>query len=71
MNEFNNYFRNRVVGSDNKMKFDQLLLASFKNSFKNIAKTDLLFTVLSGKLMKVSKEDYLSQLRNNIMLFER
>jgi dynein heavy chain 2 len=71
MNEFNSYFRNRVVGSDKKSKFDLLMMSVFKTSFKTAPKSDLLFSFISGKLMKVSREDYLAQLKGTLMLFER
>jgi hypothetical protein len=69
--EFNNYFKNRVVGTDKKSKFDLLLGSIFKTTFKSTPKPDLLFSFISGKFMKVSKEDYLSQLRSTLLMFER
>lgn len=69
--EFNSYFRNRVVGGDRKSKFDQLISSVFRSVFKNNSKSDQLYSFISGKLMKVTKEDYLSQLRGILMLFER
>ena len=69
--EFSSYFRNRVVGFDRKAKFDQLISGVVRSVFKNNAKSDQLYSFISGKLMKVTKEDYLSQLRGTLMLFER
>jgi hypothetical protein len=69
--EFNNYFKNRIVGADRKNKFDQLISTLFRNNFKNSPKPDSLFSNISGKLVKVSKEDYLSQLRATLLQFER
>ncbi len=69
--EFNCYFRNRVVGADRKGKFDQLVANIFKNTFKISPKPYLLFTFLSSKLMRVSREDYLTQLRSALLQFER
>ena len=47
------------------------MTAVVKGQFKNGVKSDGLYSFISGKLMKVSKEDYLTQLRSTIMMFER
>ena len=60
-----------MVGADRKGKFDQLVANIFKTTFKITPKQDLLFTFLSSRLMRVSKDDYLSQLRSTLLQFER
>lgn len=60
-----------MVSADKKSRFDQLLMSVFKAGFKNVMPSDLFYSFMSGKLMKVSKEDYLNQLKNVLMLFER
>ena len=59
------------MGADRKGKFDQLVANIFKTTFKMTPKQDLLFTFLSSRLMRVSKDDYLSQLRSTLLQFER
>ena len=57
------------MGSDKKSKFDQLIGAVIRGLFKSGVKSDLLFSFISGKLVKVSKEDYLIQLKGTLMMF--
>lgn len=70
VNEFNCWFRNRVVGVEKKAKFDQLLMGAVKGQFKNGAQGGL-FSFLSGRYVKVKKEDYLTVLKSTLVQYER
>lgn len=70
MNEFNCWFRNRVVGAEKKGKFDQLLMGAVRAQFKNAAQGGL-FSFLSGRYVKVKKEDYLAVLKSTLVQYER
>jgi dynein heavy chain 2 len=64
-------WRCRLVGADKKAKFDQLLSALVKNQFKTAPKNDLLFSYLSGKYVRVKREDYVGVVKSTLVLYER
>ena len=71
MNELVCSYRNKVVGQDRKSKFDQLMASLFKTHFKQSPKTDTIFSFISGKYVKVKRDDYLTVLKNALIQYER
>lgn len=60
-----------MVGQDKKSKFDQLVSGIIRNQFKQAQKIDSIFSFLSGKYVKVKKDDYLAILKNTLIQYER
>lgn len=71
LNEFNCWYRNKIVGQDKKSKFDQLVATIIKTHFKNAPKMDCVFSYLSGKYTKIKKEDYLGVMKGVLIQYER
>lgn len=69
--EFNCWYRNKVVGQERKGKFDQMITAIVKAQFKQGVKNDSIFSFLSGKYVKVKRDDYLGVLKNALIQYER
>jgi len=54
-NEFNCWYKNKIVGLEKKNKFEQLINGIIKNHFKNNTKLANIYSFLSGKYVKVKK----------------
>lgn len=59
------------MSQDKKNKFDQLLGTIIKTNFKSSPKFDNIFSFISGKYVKVKKEDYQGILKSILIQFER
>ena len=54
-----------------KTKFDQILTTTMRTHFKTNIRSDNIFTSVSGKFMKIKKEDYLSIFKSGLTQYER
>jgi hypothetical protein len=70
VNEFNCWYRNRIVGQEKKGRFDQLLAGAVRTQFKS-APPGGLYSFLSGKYVKVKREDYQAVLKGTLIQYER
>ncbi len=51
------------------MKFDQLLTVALKSQSKNAPKIDAIYSFISGKYVKVKREDYLNVVKGSLIQY--
>lgn len=71
VNEFNCCYRNKIVSQEKKGKFDQLIAGIVKTHFKMNIRSDNIFSCISGKYVKIKKDDYLNILKSTMIQYER
>ena len=71
LNEFIQSYCNKIVSQEMKNKFNQMLQSAARTHFKTTVKIDKIFSTVSGKLMKITKEDYLGIFKTGILQYER
>ena len=54
-----------------KNKFNQMLQNAARTHFRTTVKMDKIFSTVSGKLMKISKEDYMTMFKAGLLQYER
>jgi hypothetical protein len=67
-NEFNCWYRNRVVGQERKGRFDQLIAGVIRAQFKQQPQPGM-YSFLSGRYVKVKREDYLAILKSTLIQY--
>ena len=69
VNEFNCWYRSRVVGQERKGRFDQLLQGVVRAQFKSAAAQSGLYSFLSGRYVRVKRDDYLAVLKGTLIQY--
>ena len=71
-NEFFKNYRNKVVSSEGKKKFEQLYVGFVRNHFRmNPINNETIITFISGRYIKIKREDYDSMLKTALVQYER
>lgn len=69
VNELSRNYRDRLVGSDTRARFDGMMGSLIKQHFKIAASTTSLYSLVSGKLTKLKRDEYLMILKQGVTLY--